>query len=66
MEQWFHKINRTGRKNICIVKYSYGTTSILLPLKYIKSVGTSKEYSPILELGFKMVKPEIPLALDNG
>lgn len=40
---------------ICIVKYSYGTTSITLPLKYIKSIGTSKEYSPVSDLGFKYV-----------
>ncbi len=40
---------------ICIVKYSYGTTSFTLPLKYIKSIGTSKEYSPVSDLGFKYV-----------
>ena len=40
---------------ICIVKYSYGRTSFTLPLKYIKSIGTSKEYSPVLDLGFRYV-----------
>lgn len=40
---------------ICIVKYSYGTTSFTLPLKYIKSIGTSKEYSPISELLFRYI-----------
>lgn len=40
---------------ICIVKYSYGTTSFTLPLKYIKSIGKSKEYSPVLDLGFRYV-----------
>lgn len=58
VEQWFHKINRTERKNICIVKYSYGTTSITLPLKYIKSIGTS-EYSPVSDLGFKYVDDDL-------
>ena len=40
---------------ICIVKYSYGRTSITLPLKYIKSIGSSKEYSPISELFFRYI-----------
>lgn len=40
---------------ICIVKYSYGTTSFTLPLKYIKSIGTSKEYSPVSELLFRYI-----------
>ena len=40
---------------ICIVKYSYGTINTTLPLKYIKSIGTSKEYSPVSDLGFKYV-----------
>ena len=40
---------------ICIVKYSYGRTSITLPLKYIKSIGSSKEYSPISELLFRYI-----------
>ena len=40
---------------ICTVKYYLGTTSITLPLKYIKSIGKSKEYSPVLDLGFRYV-----------
>ena len=40
---------------ICIVKYSYGTINTTLPLKYIKSIGTSKEYSPVSDLNFQYV-----------
>lgn len=40
---------------ICIIGYSDGLKSIVLPLKYIKSLGTSTAYFPEKDLEFKYV-----------